>query len=72
MSPFGPTPKIQMSSLVMYTSSLSPYSAAQMLVCVPDMLGMNAGGQGAALGFQFYGGPIVTMLASKTSRKYEY
>lgn len=34
-----------------------------------DLLGMNAGGQGAALGFQFYGGPVITLLASKTSRK---
>ena len=37
--------------------------------CLPDMLGENAGGQGAALGFQFYGGPVVTVLASKTSRE---
>lgn len=36
-----------------------------------DLLGENAGGQGAALGFQYYGnGPIVTVLASKTSRKH--
>lgn len=35
-----------------------------------DLLGMNAGGQGAALGFQFYGGPVITLLASKTSRQY--
>ena len=41
------------------------------IVCVLfiELLGMNAGGQGAALGFQFYGGPVVTLLASKTSRK---
>lgn len=38
--------------------------------CSSDLLGENAGGQGAALGFQYYGnGPIVTVLASKTSRK---
>ncbi|KAL8618805.1 hypothetical protein ACOMHN_000233 [Nucella lapillus] len=36
----------------------------------PDMLGENAGGQGAALGFQFFGGPVVTVLASKTSQRY--
>ncbi|XP_071103490.1 protein PTHB1-like [Haliotis cracherodii] len=36
----------------------------------PDLLGENAGGQGAALGFQFYGGPVVTVLASKTSQRY--
>ncbi|KAJ8320825.1 hypothetical protein KUTeg_002412 [Tegillarca granosa] len=36
----------------------------------PDLLGENAGGQGAALGFQYYGGPIVTLLASKTSQRY--
>lgn len=36
------------------------------------MLGENAGGQGTALGFQFLTGPIVTVLASKTSRKYVY
>ncbi|KAF6030431.1 BBS9 [Bugula neritina] len=36
----------------------------------PDLLGMNAGGQGAALGFQFYGGPVITLLASKTSQRY--
>jgi hypothetical protein len=36
-----------------------------------DLLGENAGGQGAALGFQYYGnGPIVSVLASKTSRKF--
>ena len=34
-----------------------------------DMLGENAGGQGAALGFQFFSGPVVTVLASKTSRE---
>lgn len=36
----------------------------------PDMLGENAGGQGAALGFQFFGGPVITILASKTSQRY--
>lgn len=36
----------------------------------PDLLGENAGGQGAALGFQYFGGPIVTVLASKTSNRY--
>ncbi|KAH9495744.1 Protein PTHB1 [Bulinus truncatus] len=37
----------------------------------PDMLGQNAGGQGSALGFQFYGGgPVVSVLASKTSQRY--
>ncbi|GFO18472.1 protein pthb1-like isoform x1 [Plakobranchus ocellatus] len=37
----------------------------------PDLLGENAGGQGAALGFQYFGGgPIVTVLASKTSQRY--
>ena len=35
-----------------------------------DLLGENAGGPGSALGFQYYGGPVVTVLASKTSRKY--
>ena len=39
-------------------------------VVVTDLLGDNAAGQGAALGFQYYGGPIVTVLASKTSSKY--
>lgn len=34
-----------------------------------ELLGENAGGQGAALGFQMFGGPVVTVLASKTSRK---
>ncbi|KAK7506674.1 hypothetical protein BaRGS_00002149 [Batillaria attramentaria] len=36
----------------------------------PDLLGENAGGPGAALGFQFFGGPVVTVLASKTSQRY--
>ncbi|XP_052813611.1 protein PTHB1-like [Mya arenaria] len=36
----------------------------------PDLLGENAGGQGAALGFQYFGGPVVTVLASKTSNRY--
>ncbi|XP_064598108.1 protein PTHB1-like [Liolophura sinensis] len=36
----------------------------------PDLLGENAGGPGAALGFQYYGGPLVTLLASKTSQRY--
>ncbi|XP_013408659.2 protein PTHB1-like, partial [Lingula anatina] len=36
----------------------------------PDLLGENAGGPGNALGFQFYGGVVVTMLASKTSQRY--
>ncbi|KAK3082884.1 hypothetical protein FSP39_007920 [Pinctada imbricata] len=37
----------------------------------PDLLGENAHGPGAALGFQFYGmGSIVTVLASKTSQRY--
>ena len=35
-----------------------------------DLLGENAGGPGSALGFQYYGGPVVTVLASKTSREY--
>jgi hypothetical protein len=35
-----------------------------------DLLGENAGGQGAALGFQYFGGPVVTVLASKTSSKF--
>ena len=35
-----------------------------------ELLGMNAGGQGAAIGFEFYGGPVITLLASKTSRKF--
>ena len=39
---------------------------------VADLLGMNAGGQGAALGFQFFGGPVITLLASKTSRTCYY
>ncbi|KAH3751560.1 hypothetical protein DPMN_186127, partial [Dreissena polymorpha] len=36
----------------------------------PDLLGDNAGGQGLALGFQYFGGPVVTVLASKTSNRY--
>lgn len=37
----------------------------------PDLLGENAGGQGSALGFQFFGGgPVVSILASKTSQRY--
>uniref|UniRef100_A0A2C9K7V7 PTHB1 N-terminal domain-containing protein n=1 Tax=Biomphalaria glabrata TaxID=6526 RepID=A0A2C9K7V7_BIOGL len=37
----------------------------------PDMLGQNEGGQGSALGFQFLGGgPVVSLLASKTSQRY--
>ncbi|KAL5005570.1 hypothetical protein ScPMuIL_016728 [Solemya velum] len=36
----------------------------------PDLLGMNAGGPGSALGFQLYGGPVITVLASKTSQRY--
>ncbi|CAC5377885.1 BBS9 [Mytilus coruscus] len=36
----------------------------------PELLGENASGPGAALGFQYYGGPIVTVLASKTSQRY--
>ncbi|XP_025097943.1 protein PTHB1-like isoform X2 [Pomacea canaliculata] len=36
----------------------------------PELLGENAGGQGAALGFQMFGGPVVTVLASKTSQRY--
>ena len=41
-------------------------------ILVSDLLGENAGGPGSALGFQYYGGPIVTVLASKTSRKCFY
>uniref|UniRef100_A0A0B7AJ40 PTHB1 N-terminal domain-containing protein n=2 Tax=Arion vulgaris TaxID=1028688 RepID=A0A0B7AJ40_9EUPU len=37
----------------------------------PDLLGENADGQGAALAFQYVGaGPVVTLLASKTSQRY--
>ncbi|KAK6166671.1 hypothetical protein SNE40_023310 [Patella caerulea] len=36
----------------------------------PDLLGENAGSAGAALGFQFFGGPVVTILASKSSQRY--
>ncbi|XP_064646409.1 protein PTHB1-like [Lineus longissimus] len=36
----------------------------------PDLLGDYADGPGNALGFQYYGGPVVTMLASKTSQRY--
>ena len=36
---------------------------------VSDLLGENAGGAGNALGFQIYGGPVITVLASKTSRE---
>lgn len=43
---------------------------ANLLEIFPDLAGENLGGQGAALGFQFYGGPIVTVLASKTSQRY--
>ncbi|KAL3855651.1 hypothetical protein ACJMK2_014858 [Sinanodonta woodiana] len=35
-----------------------------------DLLGVNEGGQGLALGFQYFGGPVVTVLASKTSQRY--
>ncbi len=35
-----------------------------------DLLGENSGAQGNALGFQIFGGPVVTVLASKTSRKF--
>lgn len=38
-----------------------------------DLLGMNAGGQGQALGFQVYGNnpekPVVSLLASRNARK---
>ena len=37
---------------------------------IADLLGLNAGGAGNALGLQIIGGPKVTILASKTSRKY--
>ncbi len=40
-----------------------------IFLCCTDLLGDNAGGQGNALGFQTYGGQVVTLLASKTSRK---
>ena len=40
-----------------------------MFAFLIDLLGENAGGQGNALGFQTFGGPTVTVLASKTSRK---
>ncbi|XP_033728305.1 protein PTHB1-like isoform X1 [Pecten maximus] len=43
---------------------------ANLLDIFTDLSGENAGGQGAALGFQYYGGPIVTVLASKTSQRY--
>lgn len=36
----------------------------------PDLLGDNADGPGNALGFQLIGGPVVTILASKTSQRY--
>lgn len=40
-----------------------------IFVFISELLGENASGPGAALGFQYYGGQIVTVLASKTSRK---
>ena len=41
-----------------------------MLRVSSDLLGENAGGPGNALGFRYYGlEPVVTVLASKTSRK---
>ena len=45
---------------------ISPF----ILLFVADLLGSNAGGAGNALGLQIIGGPKVTILASKTSRKY--
>ncbi|CAH1790036.1 unnamed protein product [Owenia fusiformis] len=36
----------------------------------PDLLGESAGGPGNALGFQYFGGHLVTLLASKTSQRY--
>jgi hypothetical protein len=39
------------------------------IIFISELLGENASGPGAALGFQYYGGQIVTVLASKTSRK---
>ena len=35
-----------------------------------DLLLESTAGQGNALGFQVYGGPVVTVLASKTAKKY--
>lgn len=34
----------------------------------PEFVGMNPSGPGSALGFQFYNGPVVTVLASKSDR----
>lgn len=68
-----------MQSFCYQKKSLDPFNIFEESCCVlgssipllfTDLLGMNAGGPGSALGFQFYGGPLVTMLASKTSRKY--
>ena len=42
----------------------------RFILSIPDLLGPNAGGAGNAIGLQIIGGPKVTILASKTSRKY--
>ena len=40
------------------------------MALLADLLGENAGGPGNALGFRFYGlEPVITVLASKTSRE---
>ena len=54
-----------------FTSIIDCIKYVYIHVCefiISDLLGENAGGPGAALGFQYFGGPVVTVLASKTSR----
>ena len=65
----------QISSIEYCFLSFSLYLCTNVLMLrfvlsIPDLLGPNAGGAGNAIGLQIIGGPKVTILASKTSRKY--
>ena len=61
-----PSLNIVFFAWVYESAIISPF----ILEFVADLLGSNAGGAGNALGLQIIGGPKVTILASKTSRKY--
>lgn len=43
-------------------------SSANLNSIFPEFFGINPSGPGTALGFQYYNGPIVTILASKSER----
>ena len=58
-----------LTALNTFSFLLSSYNFHVFFI-FPDLLGENAGGPGNALGFQIFGGPILTVLASKTSREF--